>query len=333
MTRRARPCVRFWLALALVMLLQCSIRPAAAETLAVGSAAPSPGQCALMMARDLGLFRAQGLDVDLVFFDSGTEGLQGLVGGRVPIVAVGGSAVVNAGLAGADVVLVAGFVNRLAYALVVAPEIATPADLKGKAIGVNRFGSSNDFGGRLALTRLGLRPDRDVTVLQLGSPAARLAALQARTIQGAALEPAALVVARRLGFRELLDFSRLDVQYPVEAVAVSRAFVNERPETVRRFLRGLLAGIHAFRTRPDDARQSIRTYLKVEDPEILTAVYDYYSRIIEPRPYVPPDGMRLILEEVATRNPQARTVRPEDFVDARLLKEIDDSGFIDRLYR
>jgi ABC-type nitrate/sulfonate/bicarbonate transport system substrate-binding protein len=331
MTRRQMLRAQLWLGL--VLVIACRAWPAAGESLTVSASAPSPGQCALMMARDLGLFRTQDLDVDLVFFDSGTEGVQALVGGRVPIGAVGASAVVNAGLAGADAVLIAGFVNRLTYSLVVVPEIATPADLKGKAIGVNRFGSSNDFAARLALTRLGLQPDRDVTLLQLGSAAARLAALQSRGIQGAILEPASLTVSRRLGFPELVDFSRLDVRYPLEGVAVSRSFARERPETVRRFLRGLVLGIHAFRTRPDDARQCIRTYLKVEDPEVLATVYGYYSRLAEQKPYVPLEGVRVILDEVALRNPQARAAKPEDFVDTRLLKEIDDSGFIDRLYR
>jgi len=316
-----------------MLATECTVWPAAAETLVVGAASPSPGQCALMMARDLGLFRAQDLDVSLVFFDSGTESIQALVGGRVPLHVVGASAVINAALAGADAVLIAGFVNALTYSLVVSPEIAAPADLKGKAIGVNRFGSSNDFAARLALTRLGLQPDRDVTLLQLGPSSARLAALQARGIHGAVLEPGSLAASRRLGFRELVDFSRLDLRYPLESVAVSRAFARDHPETIRRFLRGLLQGIHAFRTRPDDARQCIRTYLKVEDPEILTAVYAYYSRLAEPKPYIPMEGIRLILDDVALRNPQARTAKPDDFVDARLLKEIDDSGFIDRLYR
>ena len=192
MTLRSRPRAWFWVAL--VLVLQSAPWSAAAETLIVGSAVPSGGQCALMLARDLGFFKTQDLDVDLVFFDSGTESMQALVGGRVPINVGGASAVVNAALAGADVVLIAGFVNGFAYSLVVVPEIKTPADLKGKAIGVNRFGSSNDFAARLALTRLGLRPDRDVTLLQLGASTARLAAMQARSIQGAVLEPGSLAV-------------------------------------------------------------------------------------------------------------------------------------------
>lgn len=285
-----------------------------------------------MLARDLGLFKMQDLDVDLVFFESGTESMQALVGGRVPVYVGGASAVVNAALAGADAVLIAGFVNAFAYSLVVVPEIATPADLKGKALGVNRFGSSNDFAARLLLTRFGLRPDRDVTLLQLGTSAARLAAMRARGIQGAVLEPGSLVVARRLGFTELANLGRLDVRYPLEAIAVPRAFAREHPETLRRFLRGLLLGIHAFRTRPDDARRCIRAYLKIEDPDVLATVYASYAPLVEPRPYVPIEGVRTVLDELAG-NPKARAARPEDFVDMRLLKEIDDSGFIERLYR
>jgi NitT/TauT family transport system substrate-binding protein len=331
MTLRSTLRARSWLAP--LLALQCWAWPAAAETLVVGASAPSPGQCALMLARDLGLFQTQGLDVELVFFDSGTESMQALVSGRLPLLAVGASAVVNASLGGADVVLIASFVNALTYTLVVVPEIGAPADLKGKALGVNRFGSSNDFATRLLLTRLGLRPDRDVTLLQLGPSTARLAAMQARGIHGALLEPGALLASRRLGFTELADLSRLGVRYPLEAIAVTRAFARDHPETVRRFLRGLLLGIHAFRTRPEEAQRAVRTYLKVQDPEILATVYAYYARLVEPKPFVPLEGIRTILDEVAARNPQARAAQPEAFVDVRLLKEIDDSGFIDRLYR
>src|SRR5262249_60664924 len=124
-------------------------------------------------------------------------------GGRGPLRGVGASAGPPPGRAGPASVLLAGCLSPLPFSVVVPPEPAPPADLKGKAIGVNRFGSSNDFAARLALTRLGLQPDRDVTLLQLGPSSARLAALQARGIHGAVLEPRSLAASRPLRFPQL----------------------------------------------------------------------------------------------------------------------------------
>jgi hypothetical protein len=246
---------RLWLAL--VLVIACRAWPAAAESLTVGAAAPSPGQCALMMARDLGLFRTQDLDVDLVFFDSGTEAIQALVGGRVPIGAVGASAVVNAGLAGADATLIAGFVNRLTYSLGVVPEIATPADLKGKAIGVNRFGSSNDFAARLALTRLGLQPDRDVTLLQLGSSAARPRRAVGARHPGRVLNRVLSVSAARVP--RAGGLSRPTSGYPLEGVAArGRSRESTRTVSVPAGPAGIHASGRAPKTRGRNPHVSLR---------------------------------------------------------------------------
>jgi len=306
----------------------------AAEGLKIGVSSLAPGQGGLLMAKELGLFRAQGLDVEFLFFASSTEGTQALVSGGVPLVVTAATAPMAAALAGADVVLVGGLLNTMTGVLVGGPGITTPAALRGKVIGINRFGSSSDLATRFALGRLGLDAEREVALLQVGgSNATRLAALQAGTIQAGLLDPTALVTSRRLGFAELFDLRQQGFSYPLETVATSRRFVQGRAETLQHFIRGLVLGIHAFRTRPDDARRVLGAYLKIDDPEALRIAYDFYAQAVDRKPYVPLDGVRAALREMGARDPRALTARPEDFLDMSFVKVLDDSGFIDGLYR
>lgn len=332
---RARRCA--WLlavAVSLAVWPGAGRQAAAQEKLTVGVSALAAGQGGLLMARDHGFFRAEGLDVEFVFFASGTEGAQALLAGQVPVNALGGAAVVAAALAGADLVLVASFVNTLDFSLVVAPGITTAAQLRGKVLGINRFGASGDLAARLAVAHLGLDPARDVTYLQLGgSGSARLAAVKAGSIQGTVLSAPGVPMARALGFVELVDLSRVGVRYPLEAIAVSRAFVRDRPETLRKLLRGVVQGNHAFKTRRDDALRTLRGYLRTEDAEVLARAYEFYARVMDAKPYVPLDGVQTVLDQLAIRDPRARAARPEDFLDMRFVRELDESGFIDRLYR
>lgn len=333
----ARPWTRLLGAVLAVCLpaWPCGGQPLTVEKLTVGVSALAPSQGGLLMAKDAGLFRAQGLDVEFLFFASGTEGTQALLSGQVPVNALGGAAVVSAILSGADIVLVAAYVNTLDFSLVAAPGIATPAQLKGKVLGITRFGGSGDLAARLAVAHLGLDPARDVTYLQMGGggSAGRLAALKAGSIHGTVLPPTVLHLARGLGFVELVDLSGLGVRYPLESVAASRAFVRDRPQTLRKLLRGLVLGNHAFKTRRDDAIRTLRTHLRIEDPDVLSRAYEFYGRVIDAKPYVPIEGVQTILDQLATGDARARSAKPESFLDMRFVTELDASGFIDRLYR
>jgi NitT/TauT family transport system substrate-binding protein len=245
------------------MLLE---RPAAGEKLTLGVSAVGAGQSGLFMAVEGRFFERQGLDVELLFIGSGTEATQAVLSGRLVASLVGGPSPVNATLAGGELVWIAGLVNVLPYVLMVSPEVTTPADLKGKQLGVNRLGTSAELAARYALTRLGLNPQADVTVLQIGEQAARLAALQARSIQATLLEPPGTVVARRLGFRELANLAAMKLYFPHEALTTSRRVVRERPDTLRKLVTGLVLGAHAFKTRRDEGIQILRKYLKLDSP-------------------------------------------------------------------
>jgi NitT/TauT family transport system substrate-binding protein len=284
------------------------------------------------MAYEGRFFEREGLDVELLFLGSGTEAAQALVSGRLAASLVGGPAPVFATLAGGDLVWIAGLVNSLPYVLVVSPEVTAPADLKGKRLAVNRLGSTAELAARFALARLGLDPRTDVTLLPMGEQAARLAALEARSIQATLLEPPATVMARKLGFRELASLATMGLRFPHEALTTSRRFVRERPETARKLLAGLVLGTHAFKTQRDEGIRVLRKYLKLEDPEGLAEAYASAASLIEAKPYVPVNAVQGVLDMLA-HDARTQGVRPEDFIDMRFVRELDTSGFIDRLYR
>ncbi len=303
------------------------------ERLTIGIGAVGASEGGLLMAKEAGFFKDQGLDVDFVFFPSDVLAMQTLVSGHLSVISGGGAALINAVLAGAEVTAIGELIGTLPYVLVVLPEIATPADLKGKRLGINRYGATADFALRFALTRLGLDPRRDVTILQIGETSVRLAALQARNIDGSLITPPSTIVARKLGFRELTDMERVGLRYPGALVVASKTLIQKRPETLRRLLTGIVLGTHAFKTRQGEAIRVLGKYLRSNDNEALAETHAANSKLLPQKPFVGPEGLQVVLDEVSKDNPRGKTAKPDDFIDLRFVRELDESGFIDRLYK
>jgi len=324
------------LALALVTVLLTGppeAAPAEPERLVVAVTALSGAAGGIIAAKDSGLFREEGLDVELVFVSTGAHSLPALLGGQVAVVTgVSGPPVVNAVLAGAEVVWIGELLGTMPYTLVAAPGVAGTTDLRGKRVGISRFGTSSDFAARFMLTRSGLDPARDVSLVQLGEQSVRLAAVAAGSIEATVIAPEASFAARRLGLRELADTRHLGLRYPQEGIVTTRAFLKARPDTARRFLRAVVAGTHRYRTSRAEGIQILRKHLKFPDEESVAGTYDAYAPLILVKPYVSPESIQFLLDEVAATNPRARAAKPADFVDMRFVRELDESGFIDRLY-
>ncbi len=303
------------------------------EDLRVGVTAVGASDAGLLMAKDAGFFKDQGLNVEFVFFPNSVAGMQALVAGQMPVVAFGGVALIHAVLAGAEIAAIAELMSTLPYTLVVLPEIARPADLKGKRLAINRYGTIADVALRFALTTLGLDPKRDVTMVQMNEQSLRLAALQSRSIDGTVISPPGNVVARKLGFRELIDVERLGWKHPTSMVVVSKEMIQKRPETLRRVLTAVALGTQAFKTRRDEGIQVLRKYLKIDDGEVLAETYAVFSKLMNEKPYGSPEGMQMALDEVGKDNPRAKTVKPQDFFDMRFVRELDEGGLFTRLYK
>ena len=288
----------------------------------------------LWVTQDRGFFRKYGLDVQSILIESGTTTAQALVAGDISFASVAGPPVIQSSLRGADVVMIASVINTLTFQLFTERGITRPDQFKGKAVGVTRYGSATDFAMRYALDKYGLDPNKEVAVLQLGNQPAQLAALEAGKVQGAMLSMPTSVRAKKLGFPMLADLQMLGLEYQHTSIATSRALLKSKPELARDFMRAYVEGIHYAKTHRRETIDIIAKYLRTDDKEILDDTYDSIIQTLVPeKPYPTLKGIQIILRELGAKDPAARSARPEQFVDTTILKELESSGFIDKLYK
>lgn len=306
----------------------------AGEKLIVGWSAIAGAQAVPWITKEAGLFEKHGLEVTLIYIDGGSKASQALMSGDVPIAQIGGSSPLVARLRGGDVTMIAGLANVLAYSLVVSPDVKRPEDLKGKKLTVSRFGSNSDYATRKILIKWGLRPDRDVAILQIpGGQPTRLAAVQSGQVAGMVAQPPVTNLGRKFGLNILAEPEDFGSSYPTTPIATSGQFIRERRETVRKFMKALVEGIHVYKTQKEFSKRVIAKYVRVNDPDAIEDSYQFFSRLVPPKPYPTLEGIKEALAELGERDPKARSARPEDFADLSFVKELDESGFIDGLYK
>ena len=284
------------------------------------------------IAKEAGIFQRHGLDVELVYIAAGSRAVQTLVGGSIDIAAIGGPAGVDAKLAGADTVYVAVPVNRVLVFTVAAPQIQRIEEMRGKSIGVTRVGTVTDFFTRIYLRQNGLVPDRDVMIRQMGGLPEIVAGLKAGQIEGGTFGFPAVLHARAAGFRVLVDYNASGYRYPLSTIIVTQKLLRNQESAVRRFLEAHIEAVHRFKTDPSFAMNVIGKYTQTTDRSMLEETQRVYASAFERVPYPDIEVMKLGLTQVAETNPRVRGVDPKDFVDPRLLREIEASGFVRRLY-
>ncbi len=321
----------------LIPLLGCDICEAASaglEKLTIGWSAIAGSQAPFWITKEAGLFEKNGLDVTMIYVDGGSKATQAMMSGDVPIAQVGGNAPVVAKLRGADITLIGGLLNVLAYSMVVSPEIKKPEDLRGKSLSVSRFGSNSDYATRKILIKWGLKPDIDVAVLQIpGGQPARLAAIQAKQVQGMVAQPPVTNLARKFKLGIIAEPEDFGGAYPTTPVAARVSFIRDKRDTVRRFTKALLEGIYVYKTQKEFSKKVIAKYVKTNDAEALEDSYRFFSRLVPQKPYPSLEAIKEALLELAEKDPKARAARPEEFADMSFIKEFDDNGFIDGLYK
>ena len=319
------------------LLLQYNIAIAASpslERLTIGWSAVAGSQAPFWITKEAGLFEKNGLDVVMIYLDGGSRATQAMMSGDVPIAQVGGNAPVVAKLRGADVTLIAGLLNVLAYSMVVSPEIKRPEDLRGKKLTVSRFGSNSDYATRKILLKWGLKPDIDVAVLQIpGGQPTRLAAIQSKQVHGMVAQPPVTNMARKFNMNIIAEPEDFGGAYPTTPVASRVSYIREKRDTVQKFTRALLEGIHVYKTQKEFSKKVIAKYVKTNDNDALEDSYQFFSRLVPQKPYPSLDAVKEALAELGEKDPKARAARPEEFVDMSLIKEFDDNGFIDGLYK
>lgn len=303
------------------------------EKLRVAYTVIAPTQLSVWTAKEMGFYAKHGLDVELVLLVGAPLAVTALVSGETPIVHTGASAVITSNLAGSGTVLVAGSVNRFPYVLFVTDQVKRVEDLKGKKFGVSRIGSADNAAAITVLDKLGVK-ESEVTYVQAGSIPARLAAMQTNALQATLLQAPETLKAKEIGLRSLLDFTKLDVEWQQNGVAVTRDYIKKKSDTVRRFMQAYVDAIHYNLTNPKGAQKVLQKYLAIKDEKPVEEAYnEIVLKLTRRVPYPTDSGIQLYLDQLKAKNPKAAQAKPSDFTDISFIKELESSGYIDQLYK
>jgi NitT/TauT family transport system substrate-binding protein len=328
-----------WERLALVILFMGAVMltgsVTAQEKMRMGLSSVSGLHSAVWVAEDKGLFRKNGLEVEVIVTgQGGTAGISALLANDIQMVNSAGDVLVAAALRGGDTVMVASVVNKGLQRLVSKPEIKTPADLKGKRVGVTRIGAVSHSVLLMMLQRWKMNVN-DVQVLQLGSSPNMLASLDKGGVDAAVLTIPSMFVAEDRGYRVLLDMADTDIYYLHTMVATTRQYIKSNRDKVLRFLRGYVEGIAFVKHNKKESLDVVRKKLRLgpEQERNLERSLDLLvAKYYESIPYPSLRGVETVLGFIEKDNPKAKTVDPKSFVDDSLLREIEQSGFIKKLY-
>jgi NitT/TauT family transport system substrate-binding protein len=326
------------LVLSLVMALTVSVRSFSADTslrrIRAAITSISGSMVPPWAAHEAGIFNKYGLQVEVIATPSGVQGTNALIAGEVSFVQIAGGTTTGAAVGGADVKIVATMVGTLVLNLVVRPEIENPEQLRGKSIGISRFGTSLHTGARIAAKHFGLEPGKDVHIVEIGAGDWIVGALQGNRVQAAVFGYPATGRALKLGNRLLLHIPSLNIPYASTGVSTRGEIIRDDPDLVRRFLSAEIEAIALMKKDRAFATKVLAKYLRTQDAELLGESYDVQiAKYMMKVPLTTAGAVRSVLEELSERNPKAKDLDPNKFFDDRFVRQFQASGFIESLYR
>ena len=300
------------------------------ETLNLSYSALVPSGAPFWIAQDLKLFEREGLKTELLYINAAPRVMAAMLAGEIQVALSGVSPLVTTYAQGSDPVAIAGAVNQINVTIFARPEIRSPEELRGKRIGITRFGGLTDFAAQYALKKWGLQPAKDVAILQIGDASALMGALASNAVQAAALQPPSTILAAQLTYRELLDLSKSGLDYQNTVVLTTRSLVKKSPGTLRRFMRAYSAALVIFHRQKETSLRVIARYLKGMDPMILEKSYQAYKAWVPEIPYVNQAGMETA---VGLTPGLSKEVKVSEIVDQSIVRELDQQGFYRALYK
>ncbi len=318
------------LAIVLLMLWHGTATAQSTTRVMSGYAAVSGPHAVLWVAREAGLFEKNGLRTEIAYIRSGSTMGQALVAGEIQLAQMGGPAALAAGVAGFDVALVAVALNTTP--IVIMGNVGKMEELKGKAIGVTRYGSNTDMSARFAIRKAGLQPEKDVALIQLEDYPGIMGGIQSGRIAAGALADPFTDHAKKLGYKEIADMAALGLEFPFVSVVAKKSYLREHADVAQRFVRAYTEAIAVYKNNRDLAMKVTGKYTGIKDPAILASTVDFYAPKLARVPYPTVGGIRFILDQIAARDPKAKNVNPESFMDTRFVKQLEESGFIQKLY-
>jgi NitT/TauT family transport system substrate-binding protein len=287
-------------------------------------------QSGMFMAQQEGLFKKNGLDVELIHIPSSSRAIQAILAGEVAISFMDGSNAVQANLKGANLRLIAGATNRMVFSLMAKPDIKSISDLRGKKIGITRVGSSTHTSALYALGQAGLKAS-DYQILPLMEVPNILTALVAGQIDAGVVSPPTNSRARKAGFKELANLAKEGPEYVSVAVGTTRSYITANEDIIRRVVRSYAEGVQIFKTNKPAALKMIQNQLKVKDVDIQEDTHNQFRQYLEYPPYVSRKGMETVLAELGEKDPAVKGTRSDDFIDMRFVAELEKEGFFKKL--
>jgi ABC-type nitrate/sulfonate/bicarbonate transport system substrate-binding protein len=285
------------------------------------------------VAKERGFYKKHGLDADLLFIPSTTTSVSSLVAGDVQVANASGGGVASAIVAGADLMMVACYLNSLPYELVVNESIKSPEDLKGKNIGISRIGSASDVAARALIRGLGLEPDKQVPIMQVGGPTERAASFRTGRIAGFPSPPGIIHLTKGIPFRILIstaDFQKR-FEFPYICATTTKSYLSRQRETVKKVLMAHVEGTQFFKTHKEETKKIISKYSRITNEDYLESAYVASAKLYDRVPLVTRAGAEAQIKEATSRKPGAQ-LRFEDMVDESIVRELEKSGFIAKVY-
>jgi ABC-type nitrate/sulfonate/bicarbonate transport system substrate-binding protein len=321
-------------ALILLVLSICADSAWAADKLNTAYISTTPGSSSVLwVAKDAKIFDKYGIDATIIFISGSIRGIQSILAGEIPIGEGGGPGLASARLAGGDVVAIAGNVNVLPYYLVAQPNIKKPEDLRGKIGGNHIAGTTAEFALKVGLKKIGIDPFKDVNLRVIGGSIERMVALQKRIVDFTVVTEAGKAMAEKLGYPTVVDMVALKIPFPQNGIFTSTKLIRDNPDFVRRYMRAYVEAIHFYKTHKEETIKIMRKYSRVEDRKFLDEAWNWHVKFMPDAPYPPAEGYQLVLHDMAEKNPKAGQADIKDYIDARFVKELEDSGFIKELSR
>jgi NitT/TauT family transport system substrate-binding protein len=320
--------------LLIINFVLCFALPAvaAAQKFVVGYSGITAIQAPFWIIKDAGYFKQEGLDANLIYIAASSTMAQAMMAGEVAISTANSQAVVDTGLQGGDLVAVGAIVNFVALYIIAAPEIKSVQDLRGKPVGVSRFGATTDFAIQMFLKKYGLEPVRDVPIIQIGGLPELAAALSNKSIYAAAMSYPMGLVAQQAGMKVLANLAKEEIPFLHQGLTTTGRFMRERRAQAKAFVRAYGKAVHYMHTRKEESKAIVSRYTKVTDPAMLEGTMQYAYDFVEKVPLVKREAIQVTLDETGKKNPKAKQAKPEQFYDNSLVQELIKEGFFASLW-
>ncbi len=303
-----------------------------AQKLVIAWTAVSAFNAPFWIMSDAGLYKEEGLDVDTMYIASSPIAAKATLAGEIVISAQNSQVIADSGLQGADLVAIGAAVNIVPFYVMAAPEINSVSDLKGKTIGVSRFGAATDFGMRMFLAKHGLAAHRDVAFIQIGGMPEIAAALSKKIIAAAPMSYPMVYVAEQGGAKVLANLAKDEIPFVHLTLTTTKRFLKDKRPQAKAFLRAYGKAMHFLYNRQAESLAIFAKYTKIKDQKMLEGSLKYGYEFMEKVPFVKRAGFQVTLDEIARTNSKAKQARPEQFFDNSIVQELVDEGFFAKLW-